>query len=71
VRYPLKHKPAWGNLIFVPNEDLARFDQYLHDHLAALRKSEMKEGIKNSLKKIPGLLSGYRALKKIASRGPR
>ncbi len=34
VPYPLDHEPAWGNLLFVPDEDSEKFTIVLEDYLA-------------------------------------
>ncbi len=33
--YPLDHEPAWGNLIFLPREQMPRFRRFLNSYLAS------------------------------------
>lgn len=38
VPYPLNHEPAWGNLIFVPNDNISVFEKVLDDYLISCKK---------------------------------
>ncbi len=64
VPYPLGHEPAWGNLIFVPEKDLARLSRTLEMYLTSLNSpmtlAERMGGIKALVGKIPGARWLYR-----------
>lgn len=42
VRYPIDHEPAWGNLLFVPERDLNKFELTLRDYLRFLQRPTSK-----------------------------
>jgi FkbM family methyltransferase len=47
VPYPLKHNPAWGNLIFVRNDRIKDFEEVLHSYLLELGDKLAKSENKN------------------------
>lgn len=57
--YPLDHELAWGNLIFVPPNDIHKFSAALRRYLVRLTMSQFPL----QLKKLPGVRSLYRLLK--------
>lgn len=63
VPYPLDHKPAWGNLIFVPDSDKDKFSTTLHSYLNKLKRVEMTALFRNQIKKIPGTKRLYNLIK--------
>lgn len=60
--YPLDHEPAWGNLIFVPNERVAEFEQTLVSYLRTLAGSR-PHWLRSMAGKIPGARAAYKFLK--------
>lgn len=60
VPYPLNHRPAWGNLIFVPNHDIDKFNVTLDHYLSRLKRTER---IKNRIRKIPYAKMFYKLLR--------
>ncbi|NEQ09521.1 MAG: FkbM family methyltransferase [Moorea sp. SIO4E2] len=60
--YPLDHKPAWGNLIFVPDGDKDKFVGALQLFLRKLKQAEITASIRNQIKKIPGFKGLYRSI---------
>ncbi|NEO48874.1 MAG: FkbM family methyltransferase [Moorea sp. SIO4A3] len=62
VPYPLEHKPAWGNLIFVPDGDKDKFVGVLQLYLKKLKQAEISASIRNQIKKIPGAKGVYRSM---------
>jgi FkbM family methyltransferase len=54
VPYPLDHKPAWGNLIFVAENDKDAFRKHLHQYLKNLRRRSMAERMKTDVAKLLG-----------------
>ena len=59
VPYPLDHQPAWGNLIFVPNQDQETFQVVLNAYLKKQKMANLRQTIKN----IPGVQPLYNLLK--------
>ena len=56
-RYPLKQEPSWGNLLFVPENAVAQFEDSLRQYLVTVKKDKpAKRGIaiRRLISKIPG-----------------
>lgn len=64
VHYPLEHEPAWGNLLFVPQTEAATFEQQLAGYLRDLRHEHWVGGIKDVIKRVPGVYPLYRLLRR-------
>ena len=73
VPYPLISEPAWGNLIFVPDTDALIFSKILSIYLGSLESSSVFsislrrqwQGLKNTIKKIPGVMDIYQRIKNL------
>ena len=63
VPYPLNHEPAWGNLIFVPEEDTEKFQATLETYLRQLKKQQQSIWWRSRIKKIPGAKIIYSLIK--------
>jgi len=61
VPYPLGHDPAWGNLIFVPEQDNEKFARTLDAYLRSLN-APTPLTLKSIIKKIPGAKALHRIL---------
>ncbi len=59
VPYPLDHEPAWGNLIFVPEDAKDKFNITLNLYIKQLKHQERLIMLRNQIKKIPGAKSLY------------
>lgn len=51
VPYPLDHSPAWGNLIFVPQERVIEFTRTLIDYLGDVGKAQFLPSFMSTAKK--------------------
>ena len=66
IPYPVDHQPAWGNLIFVLQEDRQRCETTLSSYLADLKKlqkAQKMNQVRQTLKKIPGVKMLYNLIK--------
>jgi FkbM family methyltransferase len=57
VPYPLEHEPAWGNLIFVPHQDIDKFSATLEKYLRDLRRQVYLTPFTMLIRKIPGAIA--------------
>jgi len=56
-RYPLKHEPCWGNLLFVPDNTAAQFEESLQRFVAMTKTTTPVKrgiGVRRCLSKVPG-----------------
>ena len=60
--YPLNHEPAWGNLIFVPQENRNRFIKTLDHYLSSLEFAKKTLWLRQVIKKIPGAATVHRQM---------
>lgn len=66
IPYNVGHQPAWGNLIFVPEQDHQKFQATLDSYLKELKKIQKAEQIsrlRQNLKQIPGIKILYNLIK--------
>jgi FkbM family methyltransferase len=63
-KYPLAHEPVWGNLIFVPEDDAAIFNDLLEDYLWGIGANGImanaKENIASQNLRTPWRESSYK-----------
>lgn len=63
-KYPLKHEPAWGNLIFVLKEEVEKFERTLEQYLIKLERRAPLTAIVNAIRRIPLARKVYGALRR-------
>lgn len=64
TQYPLDHRPAWGNLIFVPESDSSKFQETLKNYLLLLNQPKPGQWLRQKVAKIPGVRKFYRRMKR-------
>jgi FkbM family methyltransferase len=65
VPYPLDHKPAWGNLIFVPQKDALAFARVLAAYLSEQEKVIKGKNRRRFIESLPFGKSVYQLLKRL------
>jgi FkbM family methyltransferase len=65
VPYPLDHHPSWGNLFFVPSDQVVQFRVTLSAYLSDLVLSRKMGGLRSFLEVLPGGMALYRTLSRV------
>ena len=64
IPYPLDHEPAWGNLIFVPHGDEAKFTKTLVKYLQRLKLEARLAPLKTMARKLLRIMSLHKWVKR-------
>jgi len=63
--YPVGRLPAWGNIIFVPDEDADKFKVALYFYLRDLRHAQILNWIRNQIIRIPPIKNFYEHIRRL------